>query len=195
MQVFISWSGDRSLAAAKMLRDFLPTIIQMVRTVISTDDLQSGTRWFSEIRRSIEESSIGVLCITRDNFLNPWIAFEAGALSKTSAAVIPYLIDVSPVDLTGPLAAFQLVVADREGTLQLLNVINRRLENPLPQEMLIRSFEIFWPDFERHLHNLPPSKSSSERTPTPDMVDREKSERDLLKEILARLEKIEKDGA
>ena len=51
------------------------------------------------------------MCVTRENYLTPWINFEAGALSKAfgHARVVPRLLDMPISDLTGPLVQFQAV--------------------------------------------------------------------------------------
>src|ERR1051326_1201012 len=82
MKVFISWSGPLSQKLAAMLRVWLPSVIQVVKPYYSPDDINKGTRWAAEISKELEESQVGLLCITPDNLYSPWIMFEAGALSK-----------------------------------------------------------------------------------------------------------------
>ena len=136
----------------------------------------------TEIFRVMGSVQVAILCITRDNVLSPWISFEAGALAFREAPVIPYLADLSLVELSGPLVAFQALTADREGTLLLLHTINQHLEQPLAEDRLLRVFEIFWPEFENTLRKLPEAqRSAAERGPQ----ENKRSEHDLLEEILA----------
>jgi hypothetical protein len=67
-----------------------------------------------------------------ENRRAPWIIFEAGALSKAAErpTVCPYLVDLPPSDLEGPLAQFQAKLADEAGTLDLLQSINSGLTVP-----------------------------------------------------------------
>jgi TIR domain len=156
MRIFISWSGSRSLAVAKLLREFVPQIIQMAEVVTSTDDIPSGSRWFTAIHESITSADLAVLCVTRENLNSPWFLFEAGALSTSHepARIVPYLFDISPVDISGPLAAFQAVKADRDGTMRLLQAANGTLSTPLAETTLLKAFQAFWPDLERQLSDL-----------------------------------------
>ena len=118
MDVFISWSGPRSGYVAEALRKWLPNVIQAVEPWMSKTDIDKGTNWALEIGRALERTSVGILCLTQENQLRPWISFEAGALAKTleTAYVIPYLIELPPRELIAPLSQFQYVEADEEGT-------------------------------------------------------------------------------
>src|ERR1039457_7341444 len=83
MKIFLSWSGDRSLAVATALRDWLPSVIQAVRPWISSTDIDKGSRWASEIASQLQECSIGIICVTPENRESSWLLFESGALSKS----------------------------------------------------------------------------------------------------------------
>src|SRR4051812_36786671 len=109
MKVFISWSGEKSGAVAKALRDWLPNVIQAVQPWMSDSDIDQGTLWTIELGSQLQESRIGVICLTSENLTKPSVLFEAGALSNTvdRSYVCPYLIDLSPSDLTWPLSMFQ----------------------------------------------------------------------------------------
>lgn len=135
---------------AEALSLWLPLIIDRPRFWLSSKDLPEGTRWMVELSRHLEESQFGVIIVTRDNICSPWTMFEAGALSKDLAKgrVVPYLVGLRESELFGPLAHFQAVRADRDGTLRLVTVINSVL--PIPQEprILERRFDRFWPDLE-----------------------------------------------
>ena len=81
MKVFISWSGETSKGLAEALREWLPAVIQAVNPYFSPDDVSKGSRWSSEISKELEDSAIGIICLTKENLEAPWIMFEAGALS------------------------------------------------------------------------------------------------------------------
>ena len=101
MKVFISWSGHRSGAVASALQLWIPRVIQFVRPWISSQSIDAGSRWSSEIAGALEETRLGVICLTSENLSSPWILFEAGALSKavTETLVIPYLLDFEAREL------------------------------------------------------------------------------------------------
>lgn len=96
MKVFLSWSGDRSKAVAEALHSWLPRVLQAVEPWTSFDNIERGARWAPELAQVLEETRFGILCLTPENLLSPWLLFEAGALSKTldNTFVSPYLLDL-----------------------------------------------------------------------------------------------------
>ena len=85
MKIFLSWSGSMSKKTAEILCEWLPKVINAIEPWISSE-MEKGTRWESEITDKLEESKIGIICLTRNNLDENWILFEAGALSKTKDA-------------------------------------------------------------------------------------------------------------
>lgn len=61
MKVFISWSGEMSHKVAKSLRDWLPSVIQSITPYVSSEDIDKGARWSSDIASELDESSFGLL--------------------------------------------------------------------------------------------------------------------------------------
>ncbi len=82
MKIFVSWSGDRSQALAQALRDWLPMVLHYAEPRLSQLDIAAGDRWANEVANELEASKFGIICITRENIIAPWILFEAGALAK-----------------------------------------------------------------------------------------------------------------
>lgn len=183
MEVFISWSGERSKQVAEALRDWLPRVIQSIEPFMSKSDIDVGTRWSSEIGTKLEEVHFGLICLTRDNLEAPWLLFEAGALSKfiDKSRVIPYLFGITTAELEGPLAQFQAVVASKESTLEVLRSINNGTEaNSLDPAILEDSFGTWWPRLEEKLASI------SEPTPQPaPRVLQPRSDREILEEVLS----------
>lgn len=164
MKVFLSWSGMRSKFVAEHLRSWIPKVLQAVHPWMSDEDIGAGTRWAAVIGRELENTRVGIVCLTNENQLNPWVMFEAGALSKmvTHSSVIPYLIDLSPSQLSGPMAQFQAVVADKEGTARLIHTLNKTLEvSQIPSTDLDEILEVWWPKLEQALQSLPPQSQES----------------------------------
>lgn len=191
MNLFISWSGSKSLAAAKLIHDFIPQIVQSATLFMSTEDMPAGSSWISTLRSSIQSAEIAAIVITAENVGNPWLLFEAGAISAHGTTVVPLLVDISPVDLSGPLAFFQCAVLNREGVQQLLHLINERAPKAVSQPTLDKLFDAFWPDFERQLGQLPESVTTSEAMAQPQEARPLRTSRDLLEEILQRVERLE----
>lgn len=178
MKVFISWSGDRSRAVAEALRYWLPKVIQAVQPWMSANDIEKGSRWRTGISTELEQSSIGIICLTPENLASPWIHFEAGALSKQqqNTYVCTYLYKVDPVDVRDPLAQFQTTKAEREDTRKLLQSINNaRSVEKLSENELNEQFDVWWPKLESRLQSIPATQEAAQPT---------RSEKDILEEIL-----------
>jgi hypothetical protein len=64
-----------------------------------------------------------------ENLTASWLLFEAGTLSKTldKTFVCPYLLNLQPTDIQGPLSQFQAATTEKEETRKLLHTINNAL--------------------------------------------------------------------
>jgi hypothetical protein len=183
MRIFLSWSGDRSKAAALGLKSLLESTFPEAVDVFISDHIDAGETWARRLENELEQSQFGVLCLTQDNFQAPWLLFEAGAIAKKfdSARVVPYLIDNLPAAADrSPLAQFQHVQANREGTLRLVKSINAVRENPQINERRLEDlFKGWWRDFEDTLKAL---AAPAEKQPNP------RSDRELLETVLQKLD-------
>jgi hypothetical protein len=150
MKLFLSWSGEKSRKVAIALRDWLPCIFQEIKPFVSSEDLRKGKRWLLEMTEQLETATCGIVCLTRNNVLSPWVLFEAGALSKSvkeSYAFTLLLDGLRPTDLDGPLSHFQHTSFDENDFRKLLRTINEALaEKRLQDQLLEKLFEKFWPD-------------------------------------------------
>jgi TIR domain/Protein of unknown function (DUF4241) len=157
MKVFLSWSGEKSKATAEALREWLPNVIQAIEPWMSAEDIDKGARWASDLASQLESIQFGVICLTSDCIVSPWILFEAGALSKTldKAYVCPYLFDISPADLAGPLIQFNAAKADKDDTRRLINTINKACgDKSIPHDRVDKAFEVWWPRLGEKLENI-----------------------------------------
>ena len=182
MRVFVSWSGERSKAAALGLKSLLEDTFPEALDVFISDHIDAGETWARRLESELEQSQFGVLCLTQENFQAPWLLFEAGAISRKfgSARVVPYLIDELPAAADrSPLSQFQHVEANREGTFRLVKSINAVRENPQIIQKLERLFSRWWPDLEQTLTALP---ASAGRRPDA------RSEREVLEAILHKVD-------
>src|SRR5215213_7610932 len=127
--IFISWSGDRSNAIAKALRDWLPIVLQATKSFMSDVDIDRGGRWSPYISQQLAQTNFGIICLTPENRLSPSIHYESGAISKfvDQARLWTYLYELSPVDIKWPLSEFQHTLAEKEETRELLKSINALL--------------------------------------------------------------------
>lgn len=177
MKVLISWSGERSQKIANALREWLPNVIQAIQPWMSASDIDKGARWSSDIASELEESVMGIICLTPENLEAPWILFEAGAISKTidGSFVCPYLFQVEPSDISGPLVQFQSTKANKDDTKNLIKTINEALgKSALPEQNLSVTFEKWWPEFERKLNEIPEIQMKRDR----------RTDRQILEEVL-----------
>ena len=154
--VFISWSGERSKAVAEALYDVVSVALPHVPFLLSPRDLRAGAFWMEELSRLLEGSDFGILCLTPENRRASWVLFEAGAISKRvgRTCVVPYVFDFPIEALEFPLAAFQAVQADKDGTHRLFKSLNQAFALEVPAEKLNRIFEIHWPQLWERIANV-----------------------------------------
>ena len=112
MKVFLSWSGHKSHQVALVLRDWLPSVIQSIMPYVSSEDIDKGARWSTDIAKELEDSTYGILCVTKENLEAPWLLFEAGALSKMmdKSSVCPFIFDLKRAEVKGPILQFQSTI-------------------------------------------------------------------------------------
>src|SRR5262249_17859993 len=136
-------------------------------------------------------------CLTRENQTAPWLNFEAGAIAtfaqsifdkeeKIESRVCPYRIDLEQAEVGWPLAMFQGVAAGRDGTKEIVQMVNRRALAPLSEADLDETFSHFWPAFQKQLD----AARNLVRTPIP---KRSRTE-EMLDEVLSTVRRIERQG-
>ena len=147
LDVFLSWSRARSRCLAQYLNYSLPTIVPDVQVFFSPE-IDAGKIWPNEMALAIRKSRFGILCITRENMLEPWLQFEAGALwgAAETNAVCPLLLNVSEAELPGTLRFFQARRFDKKDFKKLCEQLGR--ETQLDPERLRRNFKSVWPVLE-----------------------------------------------
>jgi hypothetical protein len=161
MKVFISWSGTTSHRVAVILRDWLPSVIQSIEPYVSSEDIDKGARWSTDIAGELHASTYGLICLTRDNISAPWINFEAGALGKSieKGRVSPFLYRIKRSEVEGPILQFQSTVFEQDDVLKLLKSINEACGvEGLDPSRLEKSFSVWWPQLERQLNEIPPEE-------------------------------------
>jgi hypothetical protein len=157
MKLFICWSGEPSHKIALALRDWIPAVVPSITPWVSSEDIRKGTRWGAELAKQLEDAFYGAICLTPDNIREPWLLFEAGALSKAvgESRVFPLLFGVDPGQLPGPLAQFQVTTYEKEDVRKFMHSLN---EAPgyqsTPPEQLNRVFEYSWHGLQGKLDPL-----------------------------------------
>jgi hypothetical protein len=118
---------------------------------MSTDDIEKGRFWSSELHRNLKIHRIGIFCITPENSAAPWLAFEAGALANKSGGgkVVPLLLGLVPTELRGPLELFQITTLEHQDMLRLVRTLNVECIDPVPEAILFENFKKAWPELAR----------------------------------------------
>jgi hypothetical protein len=178
VKILISWSGKLSHSLAVALHDWIPVVLPFAVPWVSSEDIPKGSRWGAQLSAELDATNCGLICITPDNLQEPWLNFEAGALSKSveESRVHLFLLAVSPSQLSdGPLSQFQATEPTKDEVRKLVRAINQFAgDAKLPFEQLDRNFATCWPDLERRLAPLlklarTPASAIAERTTQADL--------------------------
>ena len=162
MNIFISWSGERSLKVAEALKALLEAVIlnpEVDDVFISSQDIKAGEEWFKAIADALSEPRFGVLCLTKGNTITPclapWLAFEAGALMNAfgKGRACPFLIDKIGKNDLGPLSLFQAVDSSRAGTWKLIQSIVGDC-SAKKHQLFVNRFADSWPHFAKILKEV-----------------------------------------
>lgn len=180
MKIFLSWSGQRSRAAAEAFCGFIKPVIQAVDPWISTT-IDKGARWGAEIAAGLEDAKVGIVFLTKENINANWIHFEAGAISKTKDAhACTFLVDLEPSDIEQPLGQFQHTRDREDDVWSLVQTINglvgKHNERPLEERTLRALFEVFWPGLSAKLFKARQFHDETRVT--------RRSDREVLEEVL-----------
>lgn len=196
MKVFISWSGEKSRQTAAFLSDWIKCVLQFTHPWMSQKHIDRGALWFTEINLQLQDTTVGIICLTKENQRRPWILFESGALAKglSTSRVCTFLIDLKPSDLEDPLAQFNHTLPQKDSVRSLVGTLNACLGvNALPSATLDMVFDTYWPQFESKFQPI-------SEIPAIVAAGTEKTEVDYLAEILdttrglgARLSRLERD--
>ncbi len=172
--IFLSWSESRSRNAAEILREFLPKLMPGIDVFMSEQDISKGTKGLSVISHMLEKSFFGIVCLTQENKNNPWVNFEAGALSKhvTTDRVSPLMLGVSISDIgEGPLSQFQATFFKKEDLYRLiLNIAEQSGLDHLSRN-LKTYFEMFWAEFEGGINKVINDDVDNGATKVPDRLE------------------------
>ncbi|TLX52047.1 hypothetical protein CWC31_02540 [Pseudoalteromonas ruthenica] len=173
MRVFLSWSDSRSQLIAEALRGWLPKVLQSVKPWMSDEDINAGAQWLSEVSQSLDDCAIGIICVTPENQHNPWLQFEAGALSKTldQTCVCPVVFDMTLGQLSGPLTQFQANELTKQGLFKILSTLNKKLPDPMEQSGLEEILDVWWDRLKAKLDQIPNPESAPNVRTVNDQLD------------------------
>lgn len=159
MNIFLSWSGERTKQVAELLKNWLPEVIQAAEPWSSTD-IDKGKDWLNKISQALDATNIGIIILDKYNFKQGWIFFEAGALAKKAegAYLCTFLLDLDPSILGLPLSIFQCTQFEKEDVRRMVSDINKALKlqgaKALSDNKFNKAFDRVWPDFEHDLNDI-----------------------------------------
>lgn len=177
--VFIAWSGETSHQLAKAFYDWIPKVIQ-AKPWMSDEDIKKGARWYPELSSRLEEANFGLICLTPENLFEPWIIFEAGALTKALRSFAwTLLFNVKTSDVAGPLAEFQHTSIKRHEIKKLMLDINNALgeKKQISEDIINSAFDSRWDELENILNKIMSSVAPGDET-------QKRPDREILEEIL-----------
>jgi hypothetical protein len=154
MQVFMSWSGELSHKVARVLKDWLEKVLPL-HAWMSSEDISKGANWSHELEMALSDSSYGIVCLVPDNVSEPWIHFEAGAISKSlDGRVCPFLFGLTADQIDGPLRKFQCATYSREEIRKLVARLNTLGNTGTSEKILDEIFDKWWSELENKLDAL-----------------------------------------
>ena len=155
MSVFISWSGGKSRLAAEAFYDLLPMILMKPKTefYLSTG-IYKGADWNANLNEGLRNADFGILCVTKENYSAPWMIYEAGFLSHKAGIgkVAPFLLDISPSELQGPVTQFQSTAFEKNDLKKLVLSLNFSETTPVRESDLASNFEVVYGTLEERLN-------------------------------------------
>ncbi len=141
---------------ALILRDWLPDVLQSIVPYVSSEDIDKGKSWEAEIAKELDCSNYGILCLTKENINEPWINFEAGALSKQigKSFVSPFLLNVGRSEVSEPVQRFQSTIFDKADVRKLIASLNKSCVPALSEDRVNKMFSLLYPRLEEELKSL-----------------------------------------
>ncbi|WP_082007048.1 TIR domain-containing protein [Pseudarthrobacter phenanthrenivorans] len=174
MKVFISWSKN-SCHFAGVLNEAIGRLFDTVTTFYSPE-IPAGEQWLAQIEEELNDTDFGIICVSRENQLEQWLNYEAGALSrqvsdrrKRLGVLLLNFEDTS--DVAGPFKNFQMKMANIQGFKSLMKSLNEYGPN-IKQETLDSRIDMEWPQLQDAVEKL--KKEAATRTKTPERPDTEK---------------------
>ncbi|MDQ0678715.1 hypothetical protein QFZ30_002097 [Arthrobacter pascens] len=174
MKVFISWSKN-TCDFAGVLNEVIGRLFDTVTTFYSPE-IPAGEQWLAQIEEELTDTDFGIICVSKENQMEQWLNYEAGALSrqvgdrrKRLGVLLLNFDDTNQV--VGPFKSFQMKMADKEGFKSLMKSLNEYGPN-IRQDTLDARIDNEWDDLATAIENLKARARSSVKTP--DRTDSEK---------------------
>lgn len=194
MNLFLSWSKERSQIVAEAFHEWIQCVIQKVTPFYSPKDISGGMVWVKELNSKLANSNAGIIFLTPENQNEPWIQFEAGALAKgfSENRVFVLLIGLEDSQVEGPLSNFNLSKSDENGLRKIIFDINNLLgEDKINSEILAKVFDKNFPDLQKIINEVI-SKKHHQKEPEKRSKDEIQNEMlNILRGLSTRISNVE----
>ena len=168
MQVFISWSQEKSRKIAEVLKEELYLLFnQEIIFWVSSKDIPFGDVSVSSIVNALQKSEMIITCLDSSNYKKSWLYFETGAVflrnyeGDSKPIVFPVIFDnleFSDFDGT-PFRDLQLQRFNRNSIKRLAENINKRYEKmhgkpAIAASSFERYFNHTWSNLQKKINNI-----------------------------------------
>ena len=156
-EIFISWSGRRSLAISEQLSQFFFRVLH-ARSFISAKDIEPGAWWKEVLTTHLLNSKCGIVVLTPENRYEPWLQFEAAALRFHEKDCAPIFFGQIIGPLPGPMQTIQCMNFNKKAMINLAQSMNNKLQIVTDAE-LSKEFSKQWPRLKKSVDtelNAPP---------------------------------------
>jgi TIR domain-containing protein len=158
MKIFLGWSGSRSKALANIVGAFVEALVPGTTIFFSPSDIDKGSKWRGAVAQELQDSDVGLWCLTRRSLKSTWVPFEAGAISKaaTPGRVCPLLFGISSTKLPSPLSDFHATEFAKSDVWRLIKDL-LELVKPEPKpdiEKLHNLFDRLWGGLEKEVMSI-----------------------------------------
>lgn len=183
MKIFISWSKNKSKLLAEETKKLIVSTLGKSVEFFFSPEMYKGTRVDHEIHKNLLECDKCLVCITAENYKNPWLLYEAGVVfgsnySKTATGiVIPVLFEHIPdwsSWIDKPLNQYvpiQLKISNAEFVYGKQDFKNFLVELAKEGNYKLKNFEKSWETYERNIKMIL-KKEQLIPTECKDLVDR-----------------------
>lgn len=169
MKIFISWSQSDTQKIASILKKELETFFNdEIEFWVSANDISTGGIGINAIVQSLQESEMVITCIDSNNYKNPWLYFETGAVfgrkynaSEERSVTFPIIFDELTIDDFShtPFGSLQLMKFDKPQFNNMLKRINHQYEllegkKLLSDKLLQAQFENIWNKIHNSVNNI-----------------------------------------
>lgn len=150
-EVFFSWSGNKSKEIALKFKELFGSVFTpSIKSFMSMKDIGAGKRSIDELFNALERCNYGVSFVDTENAKEPWIQFEAGALSKLIdvSQVMVLILDDNMQSLEHtPLNEFQHKLFNKDDIKSIFEEIIKCFKLEDAKEAFMQRFDSGWDDF------------------------------------------------